>query len=168
MFRNKDKSKQPPVPDDEPDVPAGGGDADADLYPPLEGGEETSANVQALTAELEEANNKWKRALADFQNYQRRAIEKNDLPQVQAELAAYLQALRSKSSIESILSLTSTAQIVPKEKIAANGDYNLSGERYRQRGPQTGRFPWHKLESLIETLTPQELRDLFAWLQKNP
>ncbi|MDX6403852.1 MAG: type restriction enzyme protein [Blastocatellia bacterium] len=63
---------------------------------------------------------------------QRRAIEKNDLPQVQAELAAYLHALRSKSSIESILSITSTAQIVPKEKIAANGDYSLSGERYRE------------------------------------
>jgi type I restriction enzyme M protein len=61
---------------------------------------------------------------------QRRAIGKNDLPQVQSELAAYLHALRSKSSIESILSITSTAQIVPKEKIAANGDYNLSGERY--------------------------------------
>ena len=65
-------------------------------------------------------------------NAQRRAIEKNDLPQVQAELAAYLQALRSKASTETILSLTSTAQIVPKEKIAANGDYNLSGERYRE------------------------------------
>jgi type I restriction enzyme M protein len=62
---------------------------------------------------------------------QRRAIEKNDLPQVQAELATYLKALRSKSSIESPLSLTSTAQIVPKEKIAENDDYNLSGERYR-------------------------------------
>jgi len=62
---------------------------------------------------------------------QRRAIEKNDLPQMQAELAAYLQALRSKASSESALALTSTAQIVPKEKIAANGDYNLSGERYR-------------------------------------
>jgi type I restriction enzyme M protein len=63
---------------------------------------------------------------------QRRAFNKNDLPQVQAELAAYLNALRSKASTESILSLTSTAQIVPKEKIAANGDYNLSGERYRE------------------------------------
>ncbi|HEY5743340.1 MAG TPA: N-6 DNA methylase [Chryseolinea sp.] len=63
---------------------------------------------------------------------QRRPIEKNDLPQVQAELAAYLQALRSKASIESILSIPSTTGlIVPKEKIAANGDYNLSGERYR-------------------------------------
>src|SRR3989304_1917159 len=49
---------------------------------------------------------------------QRRAIEKNDLPQVQAELAAYLQALRSKAPTEGLLALTSTAQIVPKEKIA--------------------------------------------------
>jgi type I restriction enzyme M protein len=63
---------------------------------------------------------------------QRRAIGKNDLPQVQAELAAYLQALRSGASTESVLSFTSTAQIVPKEKIAANGDYNLSAERYRE------------------------------------
>jgi type I restriction enzyme M protein len=66
---------------------------------------------------------------------QRRAIEKNDLPQVQAELAAYLQALRTNASTESILALTSTGQIVPKEKLAANGDYNLSGERYRDRRP---------------------------------
>jgi type I restriction enzyme M protein len=72
---------------------------------------------------------------------QRRAIEKNDLPQVQAELAAYLQALRSKASTESILSLTSTAQIVPKEKIAANGDYNLSGERYREGAASNHTFP---------------------------
>ena len=33
---------------------------------------------------------------------QRRAIEKNDLPQVQAELAAYLQALRSKASTDTL------------------------------------------------------------------
>ncbi|MBW6511629.1 MAG: N-6 DNA methylase [Desulfuromonadaceae bacterium] len=62
---------------------------------------------------------------------QRRTIGKNDLPQVQAELAAYLQALRNRVATESILSTSSTAQIVPKTKIAANGDYNLSGERYR-------------------------------------
>jgi type I restriction enzyme M protein len=76
---------------------------------------------------------------------QRRAIEKNDLPQVQAELAAYLQALRSKASTETILSATSTAQIVPKEKIAANGDYNLSGERYREGGERSSHFPWVEL-----------------------
>lgn len=71
---------------------------------------------------------------------QRRAIEKNDLPQVQTELAAYLQALRTGASTESIVAVTSTAQIVPKEKIA-NGDYNLSGERYRD-GAANGGLTW--------------------------
>ncbi|WCE94612.1 N-6 DNA methylase [Acidithiobacillus ferriphilus] len=72
---------------------------------------------------------------------QRRAIDKNDLPQVQAELAGYLQALRANASTETILALTSTAQIVPKEKIAANGDYNLSGERYREGAARASFFP---------------------------
>ncbi|MBP8265460.1 MAG: N-6 DNA methylase [Zoogloea sp.] len=72
---------------------------------------------------------------------QRRAIEKNDLPQVQAELAAYLHALRSKASIESMLSPATTAQIVPKEKISASGDYNLSGERYREGVASNHSFP---------------------------
>ncbi|SBT08795.1 N-6 DNA methylase [Candidatus Accumulibacter aalborgensis] len=79
---------------------------------------------------------------------QRRAFDKNDLPQVQAELAAYLQALRSKASTETILALTSTTQIVPKEKIAANGDYNLSGERYREGGAKTNIFPLVKLSEV--------------------
>ena len=86
---------------------------------------------------------------------QRRAIEKNDLPQVQAELAAYLHALRSKSSTESILALTSTAQIVPKEKIAANGDYNLSGERSREGGAKTNIFPLVKLSEVC-TVNPRK------------
>jgi type I restriction enzyme M protein len=86
---------------------------------------------------------------------QRRAIEKNDLPQVQAELAAYLESLRgtsskgartllsasfSNSGEESPLSL-STGLIVPKAKIAANGDYNLSGERYREGAARASFFP---------------------------
>lgn len=83
---------------------------------------------------------------------QRRAIEKNDLPQVQADLAAYLQALRSKAPTDT-LALT-TGLIVPKEKIAANGDYNLSGERYREGVVQSTHFPWRTVESLVETVTP--------------
>ena len=81
---------------------------------------------------------------------QRRAFDKNDLPQVQAELAAYLQALRSKASTESILSPTSTAQIVSKEKIAANGDYNLSGERYRDTIAAVGHYPAKPLGELLQ------------------
>ncbi len=86
---------------------------------------------------------------------QRRAFGKNDLPHVQAELAVYLQALRAKSSIESILPITSTAQIVSKEKIAANGDYNLSGERYREAGAKTNIFPLVKLSEVC-TVNPRK------------
>jgi type I restriction enzyme M protein len=86
---------------------------------------------------------------------QRRAIEKNDLPQVQAELAAYLQALRNRVSTESILSTLSTAQIVPKVKVAANGDYNLSGERYREGGAKTNTFPLVKLGEVC-TVNPRK------------
>jgi type I restriction enzyme M protein len=70
---------------------------------------------------------------------QRRAIEKNDLPQVQAELATYLNAVRSKTPTDTLSS--TTGLIVPKEKIAANGDYNLSGERYREGGARAHQFP---------------------------
>ena len=81
---------------------------------------------------------------------QRRAFDKNDLPQVQAELAAYLHALRTKASTDSSLALTSTAQIVPKEKIAANGDYNLSGERYREGGSKTNIFPMVRIGDVCQ------------------
>ena len=69
---------------------------------------------------------------------QRRAIDRNDLPQVQDELAAYLHALRAQASTDT-LALT-TGLVVPKEKIAENGDYNLSGERYREVGERNHQF----------------------------
>ena len=83
---------------------------------------------------------------------QRREIEKNDLPQVQAEIAEYLRRLRARESVDDYQ--PTRGLVVPKEKIAANGDYNLSGERYREGGPQSTNFPWHTIESLVETLTP--------------
>ncbi len=60
---------------------------------------------------------------------QRRSIEKNDLPQVQAELVTYLQALRGDQPAEEIQPVCGL--IVAKDKIAVNGEYNLSRERYR-------------------------------------
>ncbi|MHB1305809.1 MAG: N-6 DNA methylase [Limisphaerales bacterium] len=142
---------------------------------------------------------------------QRRAIEKNDLPQVQAELAAYLGALRSGNlrakgptpsqpgatpqenaerecgglKARAICSADGSglqpsniskrepgalpqagtdcavgAQfthglIVLKEKIAANGDYNLSGERYREGGAKTNIFPLVKLSEVC-TVNPRK------------
>lgn len=70
---------------------------------------------------------------------QRRKIEKNDLPQVQAELAAYLDALRNRQSTADLK--PTCGLIVSKETIAANGDYNLSGERYREGLASNHSFP---------------------------
>jgi type I restriction enzyme M protein len=70
---------------------------------------------------------------------QRRPIQKNDLPKVQEELESYLATLRERKDPND-LSLT-TALIVPKEKIAANGDYNLSGERYLVGTVTTSSYP---------------------------
>jgi type I restriction enzyme M protein len=83
---------------------------------------------------------------------QRRAIGKNDLPQVQAELAAYLHALRTGASTERLFDLTSTAQVVPKAKLAANGDYNLSGERYREESSALMTFPRVRLAEVCEAI----------------
>src|SRR6267378_4023842 len=58
---------------------------------------------------------------------QRRAIDRNDLPQVKAELDAYLHSLRSQQPTDSLQ--PTLGLIVPKEKLAANGDYNLSSDR---------------------------------------
>ena len=84
---------------------------------------------------------------------QRRAIESNDLPKVQAELATYLQALRTKTSAD-MLAFT-TSLIVPKVKIAENGDYIFSGERYREACAQTNIFPLVKISEIC-TLNPRK------------
>ena len=70
---------------------------------------------------------------------QRRAIVKNDLPTVEAEIADYLGRLRRHESVDE-LQLTQ-GLIVPKEKIVGNGDYNLSGERYRETVASNHSFP---------------------------
>ena len=79
---------------------------------------------------------------------QRRAIDKNDLPQVQKELGEYLGRLRAgeaggdfqptltdrvaESEVEYTKSEPTHGLVAEKEKIAAGGEYNLSGERYRE------------------------------------
>lgn len=70
---------------------------------------------------------------------QRREIEKNDLPQARVEIAEYMRRLRARESVEG-LQLT-LGLVVPKEKISASGDYNLSGERYRISGARHSHFP---------------------------
>jgi type I restriction enzyme M protein len=90
---------------------------------------------------------------------QRRAFDKNDLPQVKAELAEYLQALRSGQAVDE--HQPTCGLIVAKEKIAANGDYNLSGERYREGAASLSEYPHVNLSEVCEinpdTANPVEL-----------
>ncbi len=93
---------------------------------------------------------------------QRRAFDKNDLPQVKAELGAYLKALRSQQPIDKLQ--PTCGLIVAKEKIAANGDYNLSGERYREGGAKTNIFP---LVRIADVCTVNPRKSQLAQLKQN-
>ncbi len=84
---------------------------------------------------------------------QRRAFDKNDLPQVKAELDAYLKALRSKQPTGDLQ--PTCGQIVAKEKIAANGDYNLSVDRYREGAARATRYPIVQLGEVAEVIAGQ-------------
>ncbi|MBX7236967.1 MAG: N-6 DNA methylase, partial [Caldilineales bacterium] len=77
---------------------------------------------------------------------QRRPIDKDDLPQARAEIAEYLRRLRARESLEDFQ--PALGLVVPKEKIAANGDYNLSGERYRENGVALTKFPFRAINDV--------------------
>lgn len=77
---------------------------------------------------------------------QRRPIDKNDLFQACVEITQYLCRLRAREMLEDFQ--PTLGLIVPKEKISANGDYNLSGERYRKNGGRGYVFPLVSLGDL--------------------
>ena len=79
---------------------------------------------------------------------QRRPIDKNDMPQVQIEIGKYLQRLQAgvpPDSFQPALGL-----IVEKEKISSNGEYSLSGERYRAAPIRDAVFPYVRLDAIAE------------------
>ncbi|MGK2915958.1 MAG: N-6 DNA methylase, partial [Porticoccaceae bacterium] len=85
---------------------------------------------------------------------QRRAIDKNDLPAAAAALQAFRHSRAGGDSVDFDPSHYPDLLVVEKSRIAANGDYNLSGERYREGAVQSTHFPWRTVESLVETITP--------------
>lgn len=90
---------------------------------------------------------------------QRRENGKNDLPQAYSEIAEYMCRLRTGESVEEFH--PTLGLIVEKEKIAANGDYNLSRERYRVGITHSNIFPLIKIGDIC-TVNPRkdELADL--------
>ena len=106
---------------------------------------------------------------------QRRPIDRNDLPRVRDEIGAYVQRLRESDAPPA--STTMVAEkgaayttagpqpgdglIVEKEKLAAEGEYNLSGERYRVVSVITSSWPFVPVEEVfersVETVLPKTL-----------
>ncbi|MGB4767523.1 MAG: N-6 DNA methylase [Rugosibacter sp.] len=107
---------------------------------------------------------------------QRRAIEKNDLPETARILKDWLNhgihgthgkeqektdSASGVTSVYSVCSVVGNGLFITKEKIAANGDYNLSGERYRDGVATLSEFPHVTLNEVCEinpdTANPAEL-----------
>ncbi len=103
---------------------------------------------------------------------QRRPIEQNDLPQVLAQVTAYLQLLRTgvpkeegQSSMTAMVtdyiedncdtdSSVGSRLVIERDRIAADGEYNLSAQRYRKKGSLSTAFPTVSIGSYVETITP--------------
>ena len=79
---------------------------------------------------------------------QRRPIDRNDLPQAQTELLKYLDHLRVGEIMDDFR--PSLGMVVEKERVAADGEYGLSGERYRDCGAKDTSWPIVRLGDLIK------------------
>ncbi len=101
---------------------------------------------------------------------QRREIAENDLPRVQAEIADYLRWLRAGEAVpsdgvaEPRVDYTATLGLVAeKEKIAVGGEYNLSGERYREREISTKtKWPIVELKDIC-AINPEMVNPVLAY-----
>ena len=90
---------------------------------------------------------------------QRRPIKKDDLPRVQAELGEYLDRLREGKSVEDFCSVSGI--VVEKRRVGKDGEYNLTGERYRETKTAEHSFPVVRIDEVC-TINPRksELADL--------
>ena len=100
---------------------------------------------------------------------QRRKIDENNLPEVELAVREFMdisgQDIQDEDTSESMLNKLSgqgSVQVVGKERIAAGGEYNLSGERYRENVTTTSTaWPFVEVKRLFrkidETILPQSL-----------
>ena len=81
---------------------------------------------------------------------QRRPLGKDDLPAVAAEISEYLYRLHAGETMDDFE--PQTGLLVSKNRAAEDGDYNLSGERYRESIPTSARWPMVKLEDCCSAI----------------
>jgi len=81
---------------------------------------------------------------------QRREIKENDLPLALKIIKRYKQSIIENKEFEFNAAEVKLASLVEKTKIAETGDYNLSGDRYREAFIYSGKWDFVKMEDVIE------------------
>jgi type I restriction enzyme M protein len=111
---------------------------------------------------------------------QRREIDKNDLPETARLVKEWMnhgihgthgkpeQDMSGSPSVSSVSSVVGKCLVVPKEKIAANGDYNLSGERYREGTGSVSAWPLVLVGNVFrkseESVLPESLQNAVTYI----
>ena len=90
---------------------------------------------------------------------QRRPIDRNDLPRVRDEIGEYMRRLRAGESLDDFR--PEFGLVVKKERVAEDGEYNLSGERYRASVVTSTTWPLKTIGEVCqvnpESVDPKEL-----------
>ena len=81
---------------------------------------------------------------------QRRKIKENDLPMALEIIKKYKQSIIEGKEIEFNMNEAKLAHVVKKEKIAESGDYNLSGDRYKEAVVYNGKWDFVELGEVCQ------------------
>jgi len=81
---------------------------------------------------------------------QRRKIKENDLPLALEIIKKYKQSIIENKEIEFNINEAKLAHVVKKEKIAKSGDYNLSGDRYKETIVYNGKWDFVEILEIAD------------------
>jgi type I restriction enzyme M protein len=90
---------------------------------------------------------------------QRRAIDRNDLPEAVKIIGRFRKQTTNPKKGHTVTLPASTVNnlVIPKKKFIANGDYSLSGERYREDEFKASTFPLVELGKVCELYQPKTI-----------
>jgi len=88
---------------------------------------------------------------------QRRKIKENDLPIALEIIQEYQQSINENKEMEFNSNEIKLAHLVKKEKIAESGDYNLSGDRYKETVTYSGKWDFVELGEICEIYQPKTI-----------
>ena len=104
---------------------------------------------------------------------QRREIDRNDLPAVKAEVGEYLRLAKEGIYMDErdggdVPYGFETGLVVEKERIGADGEFNLSGERYADAAEHHAKYPFVTVGCLFErsrnTVVPATLNGSVTYI----